>query len=328
MKNHSDITNWAIGCLDSKGYSLVEQPEIIQETPWSNVIRLSTLHGDFYLKQPAPLLANEASVIQFLVHQFNASVPCIVANNNELHCFLMKDAGISLRKYLNRECKTDLLYQAIKQFTAFQRSTEGSIQPFLKLGISDWRLNQLPQLYEEIINDKDFLKADGVTNTELNKLNYLCPLVAEQLQALSQYGICETVVQPDFNTNNILISPETQQFTIIDLGELAISHPFFSLHNFLYTATIHHGVKEQDLIWHQMLEACIENWLDLWPKEKLLEGYMLSRKLWPIYSVCANYHFMHCVDLQALNSWYANKPNRLAGTFREYIAAMHSSKFL
>lgn len=320
MKNHSDILNWATGCLNSKGYSLVGNPEIIQETPWSNVIRLSTLHGDFYLKQPAPLLAIEASVIQLLVRQFNASVPCIVANNDELHCFLMKDAGISLRKYLNGKSKAELLCQAIKQFTVFQRSTEDYIQLFLKLGISDWRLNQLPQLYEEIINDKDFLKADGVTNTELDKLNYLSPLVSEQLQGLSQYGICETVVQPDFNTNNILINPETQLFTIIDLGELAISHPFFSLHNFLYTATIHHSVKEQDLIWHQMLEAGIENWLELWPKDKLLEGYMLSKKLWPIYSACANYHFMHRVDLQALNSWYANKPNRLAGTFRQYIA--------
>jgi len=321
MKSHSDIINWATDFLNSKGCTLVGQPEIIQETPWSNVIHLSTVHGDFYLKQPAPLLAKEASVIQFLVHQFNACVPCIDANNDALHCFLMKDAGISLRKYLNEESKAALLCQAIKQFTAFQRSTEGSIQPLLKLGIADWRLDQLPQLYEEIINDKDFLKADGLTNAELNKLNYLSPLVAEQLQVLSQYGIHETVVQPDFNTNNILISPETKQFTIIDLGELAISHPFFSLHNFLYTATIHHSVKEQDSIWHQMLEACIENWLDLWPKAKLLEGYQLSRKLWPIYSVCANYHFMHCVDLHALNSWYANKPNRLAATFRQYIAS-------
>ncbi|HAT1775048.1 hypothetical protein D7217_09320 [Legionella pneumophila] len=328
MKNHSGIMNWAADCLNSKGYSLVGQPEMIQETPWSNVIRLSTLQGDVYLKQPAPLLANEASVIQFLAHQFNASVPRIIANNDELHCFLMKGAGISLRKYLNGEIKTDLLCQSIKQFTAFQRSTEGYIQPFIKLGIPDWRLNQLPGLYREIINDKDFLKEDGVTESELEKLNYLYPLVIEQLQALSQYGICETLVQPDFNTNNILISPETQKLTLIDLGELVISHPFFSLHNFLYTATIHHGVQEEDLIWCRMLEAYIENWLDLLPKAELLEAYMLSRKLWQIYSACVNYHFMHCVDLQALNSWYADKPNRLAGTFRQYIDAMHYSKFL
>ncbi|WP_367608388.1 hypothetical protein [Legionella sp. W05-934-2] len=263
MQNHSNIITWATGWLKSQGYPLVGQPELIQETPWSHVIRLTTLQGTFYLKQPVPLLAKEASVIGFLAHQVKASVPHIVANNDDLHCFLMKDAGIALRKYIVGENKTHILYEAIKQFTAFQRSTEAYIQPLLKLGIPDWRLNRLPNLYEEIINDKNFLKADGMTESELDKLNYLYPLVKEQLQALSQYGICETVVQPDFNTNNMLINTETHQFTMIDLGELSISHPFFSLHNFLYTATIHHGVNEQDLIWHQMVDACIENWLDL-----------------------------------------------------------------
>lgn len=110
-------------------------------------------------------------------------------------------------------------------------------------------------------------------------------------------GISETVVQPDLNTNNILISPETQQFTIIDLGELAISHQFFSLHNFLYTATIHHGVKEHDLIWHQMINACIENWLGLWPKAKFLDGYMLS-KLHAIHSFTFFLIMIH---------WHCNK---------------------
>lgn len=319
MKDHSDIIGWAMASLESKHYSLSKQPELIQETPWSNVIRLSTKQGDFYLKQPAPLLATEASIVLYLAAQMNASVPQIVASSDELHCFLMKDAGISLRQFLCLGNREDFFCQAIKEFTAFQRSTEGYIKPLLQLGMPDWRLNQLPDLYKEIINDKDFLKADGVTESELDKLNYLYPLVVEQLQALSEYGIAETVVQPDFNTNNILINTATQRFTMIDLGELAISHPFFSLHNFLYTATIHHGIKEQDLIWQQMLDACIENWLDIRPKTKLLEGYALSRTLWPIYSACVHYHFMHCVDLKALNAWYGDKPQRLAKAFRHYI---------
>ena len=97
MKKHLDILNWSTACLESKGYSVLGQPEIVQETPWSNVIRLSTLQGSFYLKQPAPLLANEADVIKLLATQFNGSVPSLVAINDELHCFVMKDDGISLR---------------------------------------------------------------------------------------------------------------------------------------------------------------------------------------------------------------------------------------
>lgn len=320
MQNNSNIINWAIAYLDSKDSSLDGAPEYVQETPWSKVIRLSTLKGVFYLKQPAPLLGKEADVIQFLAENTDASVPNVMASDHDLHCFLMKDAGIALRKYICEENKADLLCQAIKQFTTFQRSTEALTQPLIKLDIPDWRLEQLPKVYDEIINDKDFLIADGMTKAEIGKLKSLSPLVEEQALALSQYDITETVVQPDFNTNNIIISIDTQQLTIIDLGELAISHPFFSLHNFLYTATIHHGVEEKSSIWHQMLDACMNNWSEIAPKTRLLEAYMLSRRLWPIYYVIANYHFMHCVDLSALNAWYKDKSNRLANTFRQYIS--------
>ncbi len=321
MKNNIHIIKWATDLLISKGYSLQHSPEIIQETPWSNVTRFSTSNGDVYLKQPAPLLAQEAKILQLLAHQFDASVPVVIAINDDLHCFLMKDAGLSLRKYLKSEFHPDLLCQSIKAFTSFLRSTENNIEPFLALEVPDWRLNKLPQLYEKIINQADFLKADGITDEELQTLHDLSPQISEEFKLLSEYNIPETIVQPDFNTNNILICPDTNQFAFIDLGELAISHPFFSLHNFLYTATIHHGVKEKDKTWRQLQDACIENWLESGrTKSQLLKAFTLARKLWPIYSACVNYHFMHCVDLQALNSWYVNKPNRLAGVFRQYIA--------
>ena len=321
MKNHTNIIKWATDFLTSKGYSPQHSSEIIQETPWSNVIRFSTSNGNIYLKQPAALLAEEAKILQLLAHQFNANVPVVIAINDDLHCFLMKDAGLSLRKYLKTEFHPDLLCQSIKKFTAFQRSTENNIEPFFALKVPDWRLNKLPQVYEQIINQADFLKADGMKDAELQLLHDLSPQISEEFKSLSGYNIPETIVQPDCNTNNILISPDTNQFTFIDLGELAISHPFFSLHNFLYTATIHHGVKEMDKTWHQLQDACIENWLESGTKSQLLSAFTLARKLWPIYSACVNYHFMHCVDLQALNAWYANKPNRLAGVFREYIAS-------
>ena len=319
MKNHTNIFKWATDFLVSQRYSFEHSPEIVQETPWSNVFRFTTSKGDVYLKQPAPLLAQEAKVLQLLTHQFNASSPVVIAINDDLHCFLMQDAGLSLRKYLKSEFHPDLLCQSIKAFTAFQRSIENNIEPFLALEVPDWRLNKLPQLYERIINQLDFLKADGMTDEELQILHDLCPKISEEFKLLSEYNIPETIVQPDFNTNNILICPDTNQFTFIDLGELAITHPFFSLHNFLYTATIHHGVKEMDKTWYQLQDACIENWLELGTKEQLLKAFTLAKKLWPIYSACVNYRFMHCVNLQALNSWYADKPNRLAGAFRQYI---------
>lgn len=187
MMNRSEIIHWARDCLSSKGYTLIGEPEIIQETPWSNVLRLATLHSNVYLKQPVPLLAREAEVIEFFAQQFNANVPCIIANNKVLHCFLMKDCGVPLRKYIDEESKADLLCQAIKCFTAFQRATEDPIDPLLKLDIQDWRLTKLPLLYEKIINDREFLKADGLTDKELDTLDFM---VARSVNNKSLVGFC------------------------------------------------------------------------------------------------------------------------------------------
>jgi hypothetical protein len=109
--------------------------------------------------------------------------------------------------------------------------------------------------------------------------------------------------------------------TLVDLGEISITHPFFSLHNFLQQATIHHDIKTEDQRYQQLQDACFENWLTLSTKQELLEAFILSRKLWPIYSVLAHYRLMMCVDQEALKAFYPNKPNQLAAYFREYIAS-------
>ena len=321
MKNHTHTLKWATDFLISKGCSLQHSPEIVLETPWSSVIRFSTSKSDVYLKQTPPAISLEPKVIQLLANQFHASVPIVIAINVDLHCFLMKDAGQKLREYLKTEFQPDYLCQAIREFTAIQRSTENDIESFFALGVPDWRLDKFPKLYDEIINQVELLKADGVTEKELQILHDLRIKISEQCELLSQYQIPETLVQPDFNTNNILLDPNTKKMTLIDLGEIVIAHPFFSLHNFLYQAIIHHGVKEQDQIYLQLQDACFENWLELATKNQLLEAFMLAKKLLPIYSVFGRCRLISCVDQQAFKLYYANRPNRLAGYFREYIAA-------
>lgn len=320
MKDNTEIFKWATDCLISKGYSPQHSPEIIFETPWSTVIRFSTAKEDIYLKQTPPSISLEPKIIQLLANQVCACVPHVIAINDDLHCFLMKDAGITLRKYLKTNFQQDLLYEAIKFFTAIQRATENHIDSFLAFGVPDWRLDKLPKLYDQIINQTEFLKAEGMRDKELRVLRDLKHKITEQCAFLSQYQIPETLVQPDFNTNNILYDPVSRKMTLIDLGEIAITHPFFSLHNYLLQATIHHGVKEFDQIYNQLQNTCFENWLKLTTKNQLLEAFMLTKKLWPIYSVLAGYRLMMSVDQQALKSFYVNRPNQIAGHFREYVA--------
>lgn len=158
-----------------------------------------------------------------------------------------------------------------------------------------------------------------MTDEELKKLHDLSQNVSEQCNLLVQYQIPETLVQPDFNTNNILFNPISKQMTLIDLGEISITHPFFSLHNYLLQVTIHHDVKEKDELYQKLQNTYFEQWLTLTAQNEILEAFMLSKKLWPIYSALAHYRLMRSVDLQALKLFYSNKPDQLAGYLREYI---------
>ncbi len=318
--NHTPILNWATDFLASKGYVLSHSPEIVLETPWSNVIRFKTAKENFYLKQTPPSLFLEAKITQLLADQFHVSVPTVIATNEAHHCFLMKDAGQSLRSYLKTNFQPDLLCQVINEFTTIQRLTENRIEPFLTLGAPDWRLDKIPKLYDELINQKALLKADGMTDQELQSLHDIKPKLSEHCEALSQYQIPETLVQYDFHTNNILIDPNNKKMTYIDLGEMIITHPYFSLHNFLGQAVTHHGIRKGDPIYNQLQYACFENWLGIATQKQLLEVFGLINTLFPIYSALAYYRIMNCVGVEAIKSFYAQKkPNQLATDLRAYL---------
>lgn len=319
MNNPTYILQWGTDCLVAHGYSIEPPPEIVLSTPWSTMIRYSTSRGDFYLKQTPPAISLEPQIIQLLSEQFHASVPVVIARNEALHCFMMQDGGKVLRATLKEKFSPDLLCQAIKEYAAIQRSTENHVEAFLKLGVPDWRLAKLPTLYEQMINKTDFLKADGMTDKELQTLQALSPHLLAQCKLLSSYGIHETIGIPDFNDNNTLLDPSTKKLTFIDWGEAAVTHPFFSLYNCLEQAIAHHGVKEADQTYSKLQAACHENWLGLSTKKQMLEVFTLAKQLRNIYGALAYYRLMMSVDLQALNTFYANKPNRLAKAFRSYI---------
>ena len=320
MNNQETLITWGRDCLVSKGYPITMSPETIVLTPWSTVIRFSTAMGDFYLKQTPPdiFLSSEPKVIKIMLEQFHASVPIVVATNDDLHCFIMKDAGHPLRLTLKEKFDPDLLCQAIKQFAIIMRSTEDHIDFFLKLGVPDWRLSKLPILYQKMINKTDFLNFCGLTDHEVQILYERSPEIFEQCQLLASYGIPETLGYHDFHDKNVLFDSNTKKMTFSDFGETAIIHPFLSLYNCVQQSITHHGVKEGDQTYRKLQEACFDHWSELITKEQMLTMFSLVKQLHPIYSLLACYKFITCLDLHAYKTHYAIglPPTKY---FREYL---------
>ena len=119
---------------------------------------------------------------------------------------------------------------------------------------------------------------------------------------------------------NTLIDSVTGYMTFIDLGEVAIVHPFFSLNTCLQQAITHHAVKEFDDKYTDLQKACFENWRDLYTNQQLLNAFVRAKQLWPIYSALSCYELMINVNLQAYKSFYPTTPSKLASYLRQYTA--------
>ncbi len=315
---NKEAVQWAYKILRSHGYALkTSLPEKVQHTPWSYVIRFETSKGCIYLKQTPPALALEAKIIQILHDQFQASVPKIIAFNAELNCFLMKDAGKSLREILKQTFDKALVCRAIDQFTSLQIAASESVDVLVDGGVPDWRLSNFPDLYREVISDKDLLVADGLSEIEISELDTLIPKISTLCGKLSTYSINQTIVQPDFNDNNTLIDEISNTITIIDLGEIVISHPFFSLLNFLYQMKKHHALTEEDEAFIKIKNTCLTPFMNFESKENVSDAFSTAKRLWIIYWILANYRLMLACDKEKILSVLRG---RLSHSFRELKA--------
>lgn len=295
--------------------------EIVVQTPWSSVVRIKTGNELFYLKTTPVRIALEANIIQLLHDQFHAPVPKVIAHNSELHCFLMKDAGISLRSILKKKFDTDLLCKAIEQFTALQITVADYVDNFINIGVPDWRLNKMPDLYGQAILQKDLLMADGLSEFEVNELEKLHPKITDLCEKLADYAIKQTIVQPDFNDNNTLISDNSQNITIIDLGEISISHPFFSLLNCLYQVRKHYALTEDDHDYLQIKHACLKNYMKYESEKNVADALEIANVLWFVYGLLAHDRLIHACGQEQLLSF---QRGRLSEMLKELIAVCNA----
>ncbi|HAT9060356.1 TPA: phosphotransferase [Legionella pneumophila subsp. pneumophila] len=292
---------WALSALNDSGYQLETLiPEIILDTAWSEVCRFQTNHGWVYLKKVPSALSLEAKVILLLQKQFNAPVPQIIAHNKELHCFLMQDAGIPLHEVFKQEFKPNLLIDTMHHYTMLQINSADKISLFLDLGAPDWRLPQLPRLYHQLMNEEALLIGDGLTQKELKQLKNLESKLQILCDQLTSFKVPDTFGHADFHDKNILVNPSTHQTTLIDLGEVVITHPFFSFVNCLHRATEH--LKLSGTQYKQLQEACFKDWLSIESSVHLFQIIAIINQCWAIHAVLGEYRLIKSITSTAAES--------------------------
>lgn len=287
-----EMTQWAHQTLLSLGHTPRDsKPETIQNTPWSYVMRFDTSHGHIYLKKTPKQLALEPTITRILHDKFQAPVPEIIATNEVLDCFLMKDAGNSLRGILKIKFDINHLVTSINQFTTLQLSVANHIADFLNIGTPDWRLDQLPHLFKQLLMKEKLLIKDGLSQKEINTLKKHQKIITHLCDHLSHHNIKQTLVQCDFHDNNIVID-KSNNLSFIDLGEIVISHPFFSLIGFLHQVKKHHGLTSSDTEYLLLIDTCYKNYKNVASKKEFFHAFEIAEKLWIIYEVLAQHRLM------------------------------------
>jgi hypothetical protein len=307
---------WALSALNNLGFQIEPiTPEIILDTAWSEVCRFQTNFGSVYLKKVPAALSLEANVILLLQQQFNAPVPQILAHNQEHHCFLMQDAGIPLHDVFKQEFRPNLLIDTMHHYTKLQIDSADKINLLLDLGVPDWRLQQLPRLYNQLMNEEELLIGDGLTQKELKQLKNLENKVQILCDQLASFKVPDTFGHADFHDKNILVNPNTHQTTLIDLGEVVITHPFFSFVNCLYRATEH--LKLPSNQYKKLQEDCFKNWLSIESSAHLFEIIAIIEQCWAIHAVLGEYRLIKSID--PIASITLRRQGRFAGKLRGWI---------
>ncbi|HFL2715790.1 TPA: phosphotransferase [Legionella pneumophila] len=317
-KIHKKTTQWALNYLKANSYTLKSlEPKLIQKTPWSYVLEFDTSIGFIYLKHTPKQLALEPFITHILHDEFHASVPKIIAHNPELDCFLMENAGRSLRVILKRNFDASLLCKAIDEFTITQLIVANHLTRFLDIGVPDWRLDKLAHLFGNLLQQKEILMADGLIESEINTLERMLPKIEDLCDKLAAYSIKETIVQCDFHDNNILLDESSGVITFIDLGEIVISHPFFSLVGCLRQTKIHHGISETDIAYQQLMDACFKNFLAHESKINLLEAFKIAQILWIIYEALSQNRLRLACDIDRFIAF--QRHGKLRDSLKELI---------
>ena len=284
LRTHSEIIEWSRKVLKQTEINM----SVVVERPWSSVLKISTPQGFVYLKQTPHDLFIEVEIIKKYRNLCKiTNIPEVIAENKNLNCFLMKECGdVSLRTFFNGHLNVDLFVQALQVYKAMQQATEPHVDTFLQLGVPDWRLLHFPKLYQDLVGDEFFLKAHGLETVQIKTLQDSLASLEVLCQELESYAIPASLNHSDFHDNNMLFSHATKKISIIDLGETAITHPFFTLAAFLKIPSDNYHLSVSSPGYQALHDTCFKGWLV--SDEDLNKALALTQKLLPIYLIFAH----------------------------------------
>lgn len=286
--------------------------------PWSTVMRIPTSQGDVYFKASASVCAHDTAVTQIIYRLRPDNIPAILAIDAERGWLLLADGGLRLREAFHVEKKPMSDWsQILAQYADFQMAMAEHVDELLAAGVPDQRLERLPGLYEEILNDTQWLlidQPDGLTSAEYERLKAAVPQVAQICHQLASCGVPDSLHHNDLHDGNIFVG--NGRYLFFDWGDSSVSHPFFCLRTVFVSIEYTFGLAENDAIFDTFSWAYLARWTKFETEANLMTAFTLARQLWALSSAVK--YRMHVSQVEEMREQYAGA---VPGLLQEFLAA-------
>lgn len=315
-----EVSNWIEERLAPDGITLSGHFEPVKDRPWSIVLRVPTSAGDYYFKACVPVTSHEVAITPALYRWRPDCIPAVPGFDVAKGWLLLADGGETLRQAFQRDDLQPTLtvaiwHEILALYAGLQIDLAGRVAELLRLGTPDRRLALLPDLYRDLLAEKEWLlldQPDGLTTAEYKRLLQAAPYVANLCQKLAACGIPMSLHHNDLHDANIFFAHSRPLF--FDWGDSSIAHPFFSLRTVFVSIEYSFDLAEDDPLFTALARSYLQPWAGIQTAENLSAALELAQRLWTL-STAVKYK----TQMRHLPAFRAENPSVIAGLLQEFL---------
>lgn len=308
------VSGWIHAGLAQEGITVTGSIAPVHE---QTVLRVPTNNGDFYFKACTPVLSHEAAVTQALYRWRPDCIPAVLQIDARQGWLLMADGGQTLRRAFEQTTPADVWAEILARYAGLQMDLVVHVDEMLQLGSPDRRLALLPDLYQDLLAEPEWLlieQSDDLTTVEYQRLLDAKPQVTALCQQLEAYAIPMSLHHNDLHDANIFYTGGQPLF--FDWGDSSIAHPFFSLRTVFVSIEYSFDLDEQDPFFDELAHAYLQPWTAFETAENAAAAFKLAQRLWALSSAVKYKTLLrHQVELR---DEYADA---VPGLLQEFLAA-------
>ena len=264
----------------------IEQPHV---RPGSTALRIPASGGDVYFKAVAPSFRHEIDITAALYRWRPDTVPAVLRSDAGRGWLLMASGGETLRQAFRKQTVAahaptiETWRPVTARYARLQIDLATHVDELLALGAPDRRLHLLPDLYHDLLAEKEWLlldQPDGLTTAEYERLHEAAPHVTTLCQELAAYEIPMSLHHNDLHDANIFYRDGRPLF--FDWGDSSVAHPFFSMRTVFVSIEYSFDLPEGDPFFASLAQDYLRPWAERAPGVDLSVPFTLAQRLWAL----------------------------------------------